>query len=118
MELITIEIRAGGIVVHDGQMQKSRLYATADTLQIYKIGKIADDIQQDTVNWHCQNQCTIRHIPLSMLTKYDCGCGRRKNPIKHDPFLRGLWDKLHCDHCGAVLDDNGECPNSERADHR
>lgn len=117
MELITIEIRDGGIVVHDGQMKKARLYATADTLHIYKIGKIDSDVQRDAVNWHCQNQCIIRHIPLSMLRRYDCGCGRKKNPVKHDPFLRGLWDTLHCDHCGAVLDSNGKCPNKDRADH-
>lgn len=116
MELITIELRDSGIIVHDGRLRKSRLYATADTLQIYKLGGVTPE-NKDTVFWHCQNQCILRHIPLTMLRIYNCGCGRKPNPVKRDPFLRGLWDKLHCDHCGAVLDDNGECPNSERADH-
>lgn len=110
MELITIELRGSGVIVHDGRLKKSRLYATADTLQIYKIGAVKPE-NKDTVFWHCQNQCIVRHIPLTKLKLYNCGCGKGEKTKLSDLFLRGLWDVLHCDICDAVLDADGACPN-------
>lgn len=114
MELITIELRDSGVIVHDGRLKKSRLYATADTLQIYKLGSVVKE-NKDTVFWHCQNQCIVRHIPLTMLKLYNCGSEKKRIESIHSAFLRGLWDKLHCDYCDAVLEPDGKCPNCDQA---
>lgn len=112
METITIEIRDSGIIVRDGKAKASRLYAIADTLHIYKMGAVGPG-NKDTVFWHCQNECIQRHIPLTMLKLFDCGCGRKKGKKPADPFLRGIWDELHCNICGSVLDADRLCPNCD-----
>lgn len=121
MELVTIEIKnAKTVIVHDGRVKKSRLKWTAGNLHIYLLGAITKD-NRDMVNWHAQNQCLLRHIPLMQLTTMQVEREKPAAPIQ-SPFLRSLFDTLtipyeedyafECAMCGKPCqsrDDNGHC---------
>lgn len=94
MEIITIEIKEASVIVHDGRLAGSRIYMEAANLRIYKIGVVTSS-RKDDVFWHCQNQCIVRHIPLSQLRRVGCGCGQKQGKkALSDDFLRGLWDDM------------------------
>jgi len=121
MDTVTIEIAEAMIIVHQERLPGTRLYMTASGLHIYKKGTVTPD-RKDDVFWHCQNECTVRRIPLNTLRNYTCGCGKKKTPRINDPFLAGLWDTLtdeengqlayECSMCGKYtgsVDEMGHC---------